>query len=325
MAALSVIVVFPLFFVKQKGLLNTSKPVIPPLVVLLIGLCAVSAASIFIRYAQGLQVPSLVIAAYRLNFATLILLPIVLTRHRAELKALTPRQVALAAVSGVFLAAHFGTWITSLAYTSVANSAVFVSVSPLFVAFIAVFVLREKLSRALAVGLLVTLAGGVIVALSDACTTAGCPPLSSLLAGQAFVGNALALAGAATVAVYFIIGKTLRASLSLMVYIFLTYGMAALTLLLTVLVLRLPLSGYPAEAYLWFLLLAVAPQLIGHSAFNWALKYLPTTYVSLITLCEPIGSTLLAVWLLGETPTPLKVGGGALILLGIGLASRRQS
>ncbi len=288
------------------------------------GLCAVSAASIFIRYAQALGAPSLVIAAYRLTLASLILLPIVLTRHRAELRALTRRQVALAAVSGVFLAAHFATWITSLAYTSVANSAVLVSASPLFVALIAVFVLKERLSRGLLAGLAVALVGGAIVAASDACR-AGCPTLSGFFRGEDFFGNVLALAGAATVAVYFIIGRALRASLSLLVYIFLTYGMAAIALLLTVGVARLPLTGYPGQAYLWFILLALVPQLIGHSAFNWALRYLPTTYVSLITLCEPIGSTLLAVWLLGETPALLKVFGAALILAGVGVASRRQS
>jgi drug/metabolite transporter (DMT)-like permease len=122
--------------------------------------------------------------------------------------------------------------------------------------------------------------------------------------------------------VYFTLGRTLRASLSLLTYIFVTYSTAAVVLLGLAGVLGLPLTGYAWPAYLWFALLALIPQLIGHSAFNWALRYLPATYVSITILGEPIGSTLLAMWLLGERPSALKIAGGGLILIGILVASR---
>lgn len=295
-----------------------------------LGLCAVSTASIFIRYAQSDGAPSLAIAAWRLTLASLALLPLVLWRYRAELRALTPRAWGLAVVSGAFLGLHFATWISSLAYTTVASSVVLVSASPLFVALISAAALREWPTRPVQLGLAIALAGMLLIGLVDLCTPNGCPAPAALLQGRAFIGNLLALAGAVTVAVYYSVGRALRTpragrpSMSLILYIFLTYGTASLTLLASTLLARVPLGGYTPRAWLWFGLLALIPQLLGHSSFNWALKYLPATYVSVTVLGEPIGSTLLAICLLGEMPAPLKIAGGALILAGILIASQRS-
>lgn len=308
-----------------------------------LGLLAVSTASLFIRYAQADGAPSLVIAAWRLSLATLVLLPWVAGRHRAELRRLTAGEWSLVAASGIFLGLHFGTWISSLAYTSVANSVVFVSTAPLFVALIAAGLLRERLNRWVVLGLAVALAGSLVVGVSDAG-----PALTDFGRGEGFLGDLLALAGAVTVAIYLVIGRSVRGRLSLPVYIFLTYGGAALTLLAGVGLLgagdpafgpaAFPaalaaglqgwLSGRPAGAggwALWVLLLALVPQLIGHSAYNWALRYLPATFVSVTVLGEPLGSILLAALLLNETPSPLKLLGAGLILAGILSASRRPA
>lgn len=304
------------------------RPKVPYYLGLGLGLCAVSTASILIRYAQADGATSLVIAAWRLTLASLVLLPLVMWRHRAELRGLPPRAWGLAALSGVFLGLHFGTWISSLAYTTVASSVVIVSSSPLFVAVISAVTLREWPPRAVRVGMVTALAGIVIIGVADLCTPRGCPALEDLWQGRAFVGNLLALAGAVAAAVYLSIGRALRRghrgqpAMSLIPYIFLTYGTACLTLLATVLILRLPLGGYAPRVWLWFALLALLPQLLGHSSFNWALKYLPATYVSVTALGEPIGSIILAALLLGEIPAPLKLAGGALILAGIFIASR---
>lgn len=321
-------------FVKQSRLiLSESKPPFPPLAGLGIGLLAVSAASIFIRYAQAEGVPSLVIAAWRLSLATLILAPVVLARHRPALAGLSRRDWALVGASGFFLGLHFGAWISSLAYTSVANSAVFVATAPLFVALIAAGLLREKLSGWTMAGLAVALAGSVVVGLSDACAAGPCPAPADFFGGAAFLGDLLALAGAVTVAIYLIIGRTVRPRLPLLVYIFLTYGGAALTLLTGVAVsgpapADFGPAAFPASLAAggwagWVLLLALVPQLIGHSAYNWALRYLPVTFVSVTVLGEPAGSTVLAMLLLNEIPSPLKIAGGVLILAGIVLAARR--
>ena len=174
---------------------------------------AVSTASIFIRFAQA-EAPSLVIAALRLTFATLILAPVALTRHREELRKLTRREITLGIISGLFLTAHFATWITSLEYTSVASSAVFVATGPLWVALLSPMLLNEHLTQTAVIGLALALFGGIVVGLSDACVIHKgilCPELSQILQGRAMWGNFLALAGAWAVTGYLIIGRKLRA------------------------------------------------------------------------------------------------------------------
>ncbi len=304
------------------------RPAVPPILAIVFGILAVSTASIFIRYAQ-VEAPSLVIAASRLTIATLVLAPVAITRHREELAALTRRELGLALLSGFFLAVHFATWITSLEYTTVSSSVVLVSTSPLWVALLAPFTTKEPLARVVLAGMGLALVGGVIVGLSDTCSWGdsglACPALADFMRGEAFFGDLLALAGALSVAGYLLIGHRLRAGMSLISYITLVYGMAALVLVAILIGSGLTLWGYSPQTYVWLLLLALVPQLLGHSTFNWALGYLSTAYVSITLLGEPIGSTALAYFLLQETPTPLKLAGAALILAGIYIASRGET
>ncbi len=287
---------------------------------------AVSTASIFIRLAQR-EAPSLVIAAFRLTFASLILAPIALTRHPAELRNLTRRELLLGLLSGLFLALHFATWISSLEYTTVASSVVLVSTSPLWVALLAPVVLREQLTRPVLVGMLLALIGGAVIALSDACVWQNgliCPSLAEFVKGEAFLGNFLALAGAWMVAGYLLIGRRLRAKMSLVPYIFVVYSMAAVILIVFMFAAGETPLGYSPMTYAWMLLVALVPQLIGHSTYNWALRYMPAALVAVTTLGEPIGSTILAYFILRETPTWVKLVGAAMILGGIWMASRAE-
>jgi len=302
-----------------------------PVFVLAFGVFAVSTASIFIRFAQEFA-PSLTIAAWRLALATLVLTPLALTRaRRAELARLAPSQLALAALSGFFLALHFATWISSLEYTTVASSVVLVDTAPLWVALLAPLTLGERLARNALLGLLFAVIGGATVGISDSCglTSAGiaCPPFAEFVAGRAFWGDLLALAGAVTAALYLVIGRKVREHVSLLTYIFVVYGIAALVLVAIMLaagqhVFGPPPHGFPWMAYTWFLALALVPQLLGHSTYNWALGYLPAAYVSIALLGEPLGSTLLALIFLGEIPSTLKLWGAVLILAGLLLTSR---
>lgn len=288
-----------------------------PYVVMLIGVIAVSFAAIFIRLAQEESAPSLVLAAARLSVATLVLTPVVLRRHLAELRAVRRGDLFWAIVSGAFLGLHFATWITSLEYTTVVNSVTLVTTSPLWVALLAPLLLGERLTRTTIIGLALAIGGGVLVAVS---APAGDPPTRH----DPWLGNGLALIGAVASAVYLIIGRRLRARWGLLVYIWLVYGVAALLLVGVVIISGAQVSGLPGTAYLWMILLGLVPQLIGHSSFNYALGYLPAAYVSLVILGEPIGSGLLAIVLLEEWPVPLQIVGAALILVGIGVASREQ-
>ena len=292
-------------------------PSVPPIVGIATGIVAVSSASIFIRYAQR-EAPSLVIAATRLALASLILAPIAWARYRAEYRCLTRLDAWLLVFSGVFLALHFATWISSLEYTSIASSTVLVSTSPLFVAVASWLLLREKVGRAVILGLIVALVGSVIIGLSDAGKAGGGTR-------NALLGDVLAFAGAVTVAGYLLIGRRVRAQLSLVPYIAAVYGTAAVVMLGLVGLARQTFAGYTPATYGWLLLLALVPQLIGHSSFNWALAHLPATFVSVATLGEPIGSTLLAYIILGEAPGLVKLMGAVLILVGIAVASQNPS
>jgi drug/metabolite transporter (DMT)-like permease len=293
---------------------------------LLIAILAVSTSSIFIRFAQTGGAPSLVIAALRLTFATLLLAPVALAHRRSEGQSLTRQQLTLGVVSGMFLAIHFATWISSLEYTSVASSVVFVSTGPLWVALLSPMLLSEKLTRAAVVGLGLALLGGTVIGLSDACVIQNgiqCPELGQILQGRSMWGNFLALAGAWSVTGYLIIGRKLRAGMSLIPYIFLVYGMAAVTLIVIMLAAGHSPLGYTPKTYGWIFLLAAVPQLIGHSTYNWLLKQLSATLVAVTTLAEPIGSAFLAYIILNEIPKALVVMGGLTILAGIYLVAKQ--
>ena len=291
--------------------------------VIIFAILAVSTASIFIRFAQR-EAPSLVIAALRLTFASLILAPFALTQHRNELRKLTRSDLLLGLLSGIFLAVHFATWISSLEYTSVASSVVLVSTGPLWVALLSPIILNEPLTRITLAGMLLALLGGTVIGLGDSCRIdngLSCPPLSEFLRGKAFFGNFLALAGAWAVAGYLMIGRKLRADMSLVPYIFVVYGGAAITLVVAMLLFGNSPRGFSPSIYIWIILLALVPQLIGHTAYNWALRYVPAAMVSITTLAEPVGSAMLAYVILHEVPTRLTAIGGVLILTGIYLAS----
>jgi drug/metabolite transporter (DMT)-like permease len=288
--------------------------------ILFAGICAVSTASILIRSALDEGVPPLVIAAYRLALAALILTPIVLRARRPELRALSHRDWQWALASGFFLALHFATWISSIKYTTITSSVVLVTTGPIWVALFSWLSWRERLTRPVVTGLIVAVAGGMLVGFSDS---------SGLgFGGTQLWGDFLALAGAWFVAGYLLIGRQLRHRMSLLTYVYIVYGSAALWL--TALA---ALSGgsftqqangqpYPLSAYAAMLLLAVLPQLVGHSSYNYALHFLPPTYVAIVALAEPIGSSILAFVLLQEVPPPLTIVGAIVILIGIGVAAR---
>lgn len=274
-----------------------------------VGVSVASTAAILIRLAQS-DSPSLVIAAWRLTLATLVLAPVAFVLCRSELRGLMRREWVSALAAGLLLAVHFAAWITSLAHTSVAASVVLVSTNPLFVGLASHLLWRERFTRRIVVALAMAIVGSMLIGLG---TLDG--------GGHQLWGDLLALVGALAAAGYFLIGRRLRARLSLLAYVFPVYGMAALTLWLGLLLSGLPTFPHHSQTWLWLALLALGPQIVGHSSLNWALRYLSATYVTLAVLGEPIGSTLLAWWLLGERPLPWTVAGGVLILAGIAVAS----
>ena len=301
-----------------------NKPSPSPLLVLTIGVFAISFSSIFIRWAQDEAVPSLVIAAWRTGLAGIILLPIALARQGDELRALPARGRWLALLSGALLGLHFGSWISSLEYTSITSSTVLVATSPLWVGLASPFVLGESLSRGLKTGIGLAIFGSLIIGLGDVVGWEnGAPYLIPIAGSHALLGNGLALIGAFAAAGYLLIGRLLRPNLSLLSYTAVVYSTAAITLVIASLWQQYPLFDYAPQVHLLFGLMALFPQLIGHSSFNWALGYLPAAYVSVAVISEPIGASILAVLLFQEFPGTAGLIGSLFILGGILVSSRK--
>ncbi|MBE0696223.1 MAG: EamA family transporter, partial [Anaerolineaceae bacterium] len=210
----------------------------------------------------------------------------------------------------------------------VASAAVLVSTTPLWVAILSPIFLKERITRLAAAGMLVALLGGILVGISEACSInmggITCPSLQEFFRGEAIFGNLLALAGALTASAYLLVGRWLRSTLSLIVYITAVYGVAAIVLVIMALATGSSLVGFSWLAYLVFLGLAVGPQLLGHTSINYGVRHLSAAFVSVALLGEPIGSTILAMFILNETPSGLEVVGGLVILVGIYLASQDQ-
>lgn len=305
---------------------EVARPPVSPLLVLGAGLFAFSISALLIRFAQE-EAPSLVIAAWRTTMASLLLLPWALTQRRTELRGLGWREWGLALASGGMLGVHFASWISSLAYTSVINSTVLVATNPIWVALAAPFVLHERLSRPLKIGIALAILGSVVITFSDALLVVEGRVVGLDMAGGGgtwpLLGNTLAVVGALTAAGYTLIGRCLRPSLSLLSYITVVYSAASLVLVAMVWLSGASLWGYSGRAYILFFLMALFPQLIGHTSINWALKFLPAAYVSITVLGEPIGASILAFIVLRELPTSpwVALAGAVLIFGGILLAS----
>ncbi len=276
------------------------------LLVVAAGIAAVSFAAIFVRWCDA---PPLAIAFYRLLFASILFWITGGMQFWPELKKLMRTDWILGGISGFALALHFATWITSLTYTSVTSSVVLVSTSPIFVALGAIFILREPVRPLLYAGLLLAFAGAMIITFAD--TKGG---------ENSLFGNALAVAGALFGGVYFLIGRLMRRRLATVPYVTLCYSAAAVFLWMGTQVFAVPLRGYTLPTFGNFLLLALVPQMIGHTSFNWAIKYLSAPTIAVTLLGEPVGASILAFIVFNEQPTLQTVFGGCMILAGVAMA-----
>jgi drug/metabolite transporter (DMT)-like permease len=301
--------------------------------VLLAGVVAASSSSILIRYAQQDGIASLAIAAWRMVLASLVLLPLALATRRQEFRGLAPSSLAIALLAGLFLAAHFTAWISSLEHTSVASSAALVTTNPVWVGLATVLILRERLPRLTIAGIAVSLLGCLMIIWVDyeashataESWTGRVAPDEALPASaggrQPMLGNALALAGAVCISAYLLTGRRIAARVSLLAYVTLVYGAAAVVLMLAAVAAGVELWRYPATGWAALAGLALVPQLIGHTAFNWSLRRLSPTFVALSILGEPVGSAILASILFAEIPSGLQLAAFATLLVGIAVAA----
>ena len=285
---------------------NSNFP-INPYIVLIGGIIGVSTGAVFARLADA---PALVTAAYRVGLAALILIPLAAWKTRDELRQLSTRDIKLAMLSGFFLAMHFASWISSLDYTAIANSVVLVNTIPLWVGLLTPLITGDRIQKPTVISIGLSVIGGAIIGFGDFAT-----------GGQALWGDFLALVGAFSAAIYLLLGRNLRRKLSLLSYVAVCYGSAAVILWLIVLLLKLPITGYRTQTVAAFWAMALISQILGHTSYNWALKWFSTGFIAVALLGEPIGSTILAYILFDEGLTGLKLMGGLFILSAIYLAA----
>jgi drug/metabolite transporter (DMT)-like permease len=282
-----------------------SETKINPYLLLAIGVISVSTSAILVKVSSA---PAGVLAFYRLFFTVLLMSPVFFLKYVKELKVITRRDWAYSIIAGIFLAFHFILWFESLNFTSVASSTVLVTLQPLFAFIGAYLFFQEKLTGKAVTSALLAVTGSFIISWGD-----------FRISGTALWGDILALLACALVTGYLLFGQTIRKRLSLITYTYLVYAISAVVLLFYVLIRGESLGPYPKEDWIYFLLLAIVPTLLGHSLFNWSLKWLSTSTISMAILFEPIGASILAYWLLGEKILLTQVIGGMIIILGVTL------
>lgn len=284
--------------------------------ILIIGVLAVSTAAIFVRLAMNTAGVrgvgfSMVLAASRLTIAALVLLP-----AWRKIRKAPPSAPALiyAGASGVMLALHFATWIASLSYTSIAASTTLVATNPVWIALLSWLWFGEKPTLLTASGIAIALTGGIIVGFGDAGIIGD--------SNNPLLGDSLALVGALAVSVYFLLGREAqRRGLGIGGYVTIAYSVAAAILLPLPFVFGASYTGYPNAAYIYILLMALLPQLLGHTCCSWAVCWISPTLVSLAILFEPVGSSFLGYLVFGEVPGNQVLAGAVVLLAGVAIAA----
>ncbi len=284
---------------------------IPPAFALISGILAISTGAVFARLADA---PSLVIAAYRVGISSLIILLPAWLNQKDEFLNLSSKDIALAVFAGFFLALHFAFWISSLQHTTVSNSVVLVSTSPLWVGLLTPIIAREKIQIRTAAGIGASVAGCAVIGADAFFVDKG-----------TLAGDAMALIGGICAAFYLLLGRKLRKNISLMTYISICYTSSALFLWALVLFLGLRFYGFSGQTTAAFWAMALIPQLIGHTSYNWALKWFSAGTVAVSLLGEPIGATILAFIIFKEKLTWPQAVGGAFILSAIYIAASGEN
>ncbi len=286
------------------------------------GLLAISVSAILIRYAG--EAPGEAVAVWRTIFAASMLAPFALVRARKEILSLTNRERLLIVVSGAFLGFHFVTWISSLYYTNIASASTLVSLSPIFLAILGFLILKERPRNAEILAIFIATLGTIALGWAD--HTLG----NEFKGSNSLLGNGLALSAAGFISVYLLIGRHVRQRRSWLAYVAPLYFVTALTTLAVALVRGIELFGYDWSIYALCFTMAVVPQLMGHGALNYVVRFFPAATIGLASLFEPVGASLLAFAFFGEVPTLIAVFAMTVILVSVSLAlippkSQRES
>jgi drug/metabolite transporter (DMT)-like permease len=261
----------------------------------------------------------LIIAAWRLMLSLIIVaIALIVTGEWRDWRRLSLRDAGFAVLAGLALALHFWAWNASIHLTTIAASVTLVNLQPAFIVAISALFLHEWPSRRQLLGIVVAIAGAMIIA-APALMESG----STIRSGAA-LGNMLAFSAAVTAAIYYSVGRHMRRSYGLWSYVGLAYAACAVALIATAHITRLDVFPQPSREIWIFVALAVGPMLLGHTGMNWALKFLPAYVVNLVTLGEPVGATLLGALIPGirQIPSVVTLLGGVVVLTGVTIAAR---
>ncbi len=270
----------------------------------LVGVFFTSLSSIIIRISQA---PSLAISFYRMLFTVFLLLIPVIYKEKEVIKNITKKDFILCIVSGAFLALHFASWIASINMTTISNSTILVSCSPIFVSLANFLILKEKFTSKILTGLTMSLIGTGIIAMGS----------SGGSTNDMMLGNILAFMGAIFVAGYFVIGGIVRKNLSAGSYVFIVYSASTVVLFFMCLLTKTPMYPYSPKEFLLFFALAFFCSILGHTVYNYLIKYISATMISISTLCEPIFASILALIIFREIPSIYTLVGGIIVLSGV--------
>lgn len=275
--------------------------------ILFFGVFALSTSAIFVKMADA---PAAIIAFYRLLFATVILLPLLLfnKRNRNELKTLSKKQWGFGFLSGLFLAAHYVLWFGSLQYTSVASSTVIVTLQPLFSMIGGYFLFKERFTKGAVIGCFIAISGSIVIGWQD-----------FQISGDALYGDILAFMAAGIITAYFFISQHIRKDLSLIPYSVISYGSSACFLGIFAYMQQQSFIHYATQTWLSFIGLAFIATILGQTIFNWLLKWMSATVISMSILGETIGTCVLAYFILSETITLQQALEISIIFIGLTL------
>ena len=280
-----------------------------PRLLVIFGVGSISTAAILVLYSDAAPIYN---AFFRMFFSALILLPFTIKSFK-DLKHISPKYFFLMILSGIALGLHFFTWFISLEHTSIANSMVLICMSPIFTISGSALFFGASFSPKELMITFVAIVGSVIMAFHN----------GQFIIGEMY-GNAMALLGAFLIAVYLLIGRYVRQSITTTLYTFIVYGFAALSLGLIALFNTPNFTHHSGKDWGIFILLAIVPTLLGHSLFSYALKYVKASFISTSILFEPVLTILLAMVLFKEYPDIIQLLGGSLILIAMTVATLQE-
>lgn len=278
--------------------------------ILALGLMSFSMSPILVRLAG--DAPSVSLVVLRTFFSILLLAPFAIKREGKAMLQLSRRELWGIFIAGILLGTHFYIFFEAIRLTTVASATVFVSLSPIFLGILGLLFLKERLSRYVIIGIVFAVIGGIMIGYGDSG--------EEVQAINAPLGNMLALTACLMVSIYLLMGRVARQNISWLTYIFPLYAVASVSMILVAVITQAPLFGLDGHIYGLCILMAIFPQIVGHGSFNFAIKFFPAAILGLLSLTEPIGSTILAYFIFDELPSRWSLIGMGVTLSAVSFA-----